>query len=83
MDIEKSVAKTTEGYAKILRKFPNFPPLAKGYVRALETEVMLWINDVVCDVFQQDSAPAHKARKTQLVFTATYPTSGLQICGYC
>ena len=41
---------------------------AKDYINILETKVKPWMESVACGnkyVFQQDSAPAHKARATQ------------------
>ena len=50
---------------------------ANGYVRLLDEHVKSWI-DMVADgrppyVFQQDSAPAHKARTTQAWLFANVP----------
>lgn len=49
---------------------------AKGYIKILETKVKPWMDEVANGkeyVFQQDSAPAHKARITQSWLYANVP----------
>ncbi|XP_054714652.1 uncharacterized protein LOC129224251 [Uloborus diversus] len=49
---------------------------ADGYIHVLETVVKPWMNMVAAGrdyVFQQDSAPAHKPRKTQACLHSNVP----------